>query len=123
MYVIKDSEIELQKSMASAFNSKEWDTSGMEGGSIEMAWAGFNGTTSTMKLQGSNTGVNWCDVDDSEFTLATGATGDKLIAVTPMLKLKKMRISYSPGNATTGTVTILASAWVVLDSGQPGGHS
>lgn len=110
----------MQDDSATIFNAADAATtatsgtitiaSGVNIGSIAIVTnSAFNGTTSTMALQGSNDNSNWAQVlqDDNatsmSFTLAAASS-----TYTFLLKaifFKFYRLVYTKGDASAGTIT------------------
>lgn len=109
--------------MAADFNSGVWDVSGMTAGSIEIAWASFAnvGAQASIKIQTSNSGVCWCDYPNSSIDV-DDATGCKMYDFTSIEGVLKMRIVYTAGGASAGTMSAITVAKLLMDNGIVGGN-
>lgn len=110
---MKSDEIFFMINSAPADTSANFDTPSLSDGLIHgniqtITSSTFNGTTSTLALQGSNTGTNWSTIyqDDGttavSFTLATNSTYNVLLK---RILYKYYRFVYTKGNASAGTIT------------------
>lgn len=74
--------------------------------SIEVVMTG-NGTTGVVKLQSSDNGTTFNDVDNMSITLT--AAGTYTIGMTNAMK-KYYQLDYNKGNASTGAITATLTA-------------
>lgn len=121
MFKTYDIALVTSQAMNADFNTPPWDITGIDLGSIELAWTSYSnaGTAATFKLQGSNAGVVWDDIPSTSVTVS-GATGNQMYNVDRQ-GYKKIRLAYSHGSASAGTMTVVATNKSLLDNGIVGG--
>jgi len=93
------------QSMAADFTSPLWDVKGMFTGCIELAWTGVNSATCSFKLQGSGTGAIWCDIRDAENLITATGTGDAIIELPFPRGFSYVRVLFTAGSNTAGSMT------------------
>lgn len=115
----RDTVLSLSQSMAASFNGPVWDVRGMECGSIEVAWTGFTNAAAdaTLKIEVSNSQVCWCPYTNSEFTIPIADVAECHMFEFGETGFKYMRVTYTAGSATAGSITMIGTMKVQLDNG------
>lgn len=121
MYRIYQTQLLLSQSLASDFESPVWDVSAIAKGALEIAWADVNSTDSTFKLQGSVLGVSWVDVANSEIAIDSVGDGGYVYDFTAGTGLNKLKLVYSHGTNSAGSMTAVTNNKVERNGDNPGG--
>jgi hypothetical protein len=102
--------------MAASFDSGPCEVGGAEKGLIEVSWAGANGA-GTVKLQATGSGAFWFDLDGTlrPINSASGALGIPL----PPVVYTKVRVAYTAGTISEGTMTVFGTAYFDRIDNQP----
>lgn len=95
----------LSQSMATDFESAPIDINGAWVWAIEFSWIN-NNSTSSIKLQGSISGIVWCDITDSSKIVELWTTNDHdFWDFGRPTGLKFVRIAFTAGSNTDGTMS------------------
>lgn len=122
MFRIDTQQIASEMDMSSDFISCEWDVRGIASGFLELAWAGMvnPAAKATAYLEASGTRACWCQY---------GAVCDILVSESCAgIELREghglsyIRVVFSGGGTTAGSMSIAATGKVLRDNGISGGQ-
>ena len=106
--------------MAADFTSPTWDIRGMYAGCIEIAWTGVNSASCSFKLQGSGSTAIWCDVRNSTHSITATGTGDHIFEFTNPRGYNYIRLVFTAGANTAGSMTALTITKFERNGDNPG---
>lgn len=109
------------RSMAASFETGAIDVRGITIAAFEIEWSGADATDATIKLQGSVTGVNWCDIENSSTTISAAA-GDALWELHD-IGVARVRAVFTANTNTTGTISIIGATKADRSGDSPGGRA
>lgn len=119
MFRVQQDTLFVSQSLAADFTSNTYDVSGCYTSAFELSWAGVLTADSTIKVQGSISGVNWCDILNSSITLSAGS-GCKFYEWPAPLGLTKLRIVYTANTNTAGSMSAITLSKFDRSGDNPG---
>lgn len=120
MFRTYQTQLLLSQSLASDFESPEWDVTGLAKGAIEIAWTGVDAIDSVFYLEGSVTGVVWRKISGTDVGIVETGSGDYIYALTDALGINKIRLAYIANSNSAGTMTAIANSKVERAGDNPG---
>lgn len=109
------------KALTADFTSPVLDVSGAAKFALEIGWAGINSVDSTIKLEGSSSGILWCDVGTSAtYTISTTGTGDKMFDFPVGVGYNKIRLVYTKNTNSAGTMGMIGNLKFERNGDAPG---
>lgn len=118
MFVKRQTQLtDTSTSVTASFTSGTWDVDGAEKGLVELAWSGVTGSGS-VKLQATGSGAFWFDLDGTLRPI-TGTSGELGIPLTQPIVFTKVRLVFTAGTISAGTMTAIATAYFDRIDNQP----